>query len=473
MNRHICAVLFGGVLVLLLLAGGAFGADGWWNESWQYRRAITINNENPHDLFDYQVKVVVPRFKGMNYNFSDIRFTYKFGDKEREIPYWIENFAPENATVWVKVPCILKISNTTIYMYYGNPSAQSESNGTATFLFFDDFSTDTSSNYAVDNLFQQGGSISYDSTNKRLELTTSWVEGGTAGHNVFYYKGQKFDKDVLVGSTIHFLDGGIDMNGNGRSFKVISRYVPGGSNPPARCAGFWEKSAWAPSEQATISKDSRGDQIINHTPYDYTEGETYTFRLGSVGQKSNFYINDTFILSATSSTGMSNGYVGWETYAANIAVDDIYVAKYTESEPTVKIGVEQSQDFYISLNTNKANYSTGDVVNLVIEVNRMQENPQVMKFRLELEDLDEKPDTLIETGSFVMPAEFHKKVVLRFAIPESPFVPSGRYAFKAYLIEPSLGEVLAYDAVYFNVTEKEAKAKEQQSEAFAAFSLEE
>ena len=67
MNRHICAVLFGGVLVLLLLAGGAFGADGWWNESWQYRRAITINNENPHDLFDYQVKVVVPRFKGMNY----------------------------------------------------------------------------------------------------------------------------------------------------------------------------------------------------------------------------------------------------------------------------------------------------------------------------------------------------------------------------------------------------------------------
>ena len=114
------------------------------------------------------------------------------------------------------------------------------------------------------------------------------------------------------------------------------------------------------------------------------------------------------------------------------------------------------------------------MVNLVIEVNRTQENPQAMKFRLELEDLDEKPDVLIETGSFVMPAKFHKKVVLRFAIPENPFVPSGRYAFKAYLIEPSLGEVLAYDAVYFNVTEKEAKAKEQQqSEAFAAFSLEE
>ena len=100
MNHHIFAMLFGGVLVLLLFAGGAFGADGWWNESWQYRRAITINNiENPHDLFDYQVKIVVPRFKGMNYNFSDIRFIYKFESKVRELPYWIENFTNESAIV--------------------------------------------------------------------------------------------------------------------------------------------------------------------------------------------------------------------------------------------------------------------------------------------------------------------------------------------------------------------------------------
>ena len=78
-------MLFGGVLLLLcvVLVSSAVGADGWWNTSWQYRRAIRINNtENPHDLVDYQVKIVVPRFKGINYNFSDIRFTYKFGDKE-------------------------------------------------------------------------------------------------------------------------------------------------------------------------------------------------------------------------------------------------------------------------------------------------------------------------------------------------------------------------------------------------------
>jgi len=31
-----------------------------------------------------------------------------------------------------------------------------------------------------------------------------------------------------------------------------------------------------------------------------------------------------------------------------------------------------------------------------------------MKFRLELEDLDSEPDMLIETGSLVKSAEFHK-----------------------------------------------------------------
>jgi len=210
----------------------------------------------------------------------------------------------------VKVPHIPANGEVKIKMYYGNPSASAVSDGDKVFEFFDDFSTDTSSNYAVDNLFQEGGSISYDSTNKRLKLTTSWYEGGTAGHNVFYYKNQEFNKDVSVASTIHFLDGGIDMNGNGRSFKVILRYVSGGNNPPAICAGFWEKSRWNPTEQAMIAKDSRGDQPIIHTPYSYSEGETYTFRLGCIEQKCDFYINGKLVLSATSPTSISDGYVG-------------------------------------------------------------------------------------------------------------------------------------------------------------------
>jgi len=412
MNRHIFAMLFGGVLVLLMLASGAFGADGWWNESWQYRRAITINNtENPHDLFDYQVKIVVPRFNGMNYNFSDIRFIYKFESKVRELPYWIENFTNESAIVWVKVPFIPKTSNTTIYMYYGNPSAISQSNGDSVFILFDDFESGSLNKW---NVSVQGG-VPYGVTS----------EDRYSGEYARYVGPSACPADCFENYKVEF-------TWKNTLNVPTDNYI----------ISYWrrEPNDWGGEARIFIN----GNVILRDAGEfnTFTDTGWYTKNVSYTGNISSFKIVETDL-----------------TNAEKIYMDNIIVRKYTSPEPSVTIGVEQSKDFYITLNTNKANYSTGDVVNLVIEVNRTQGNPQVMKFRLELEDLDGKPDVLIETGSFVMPAKFHKKVVLRFIIPESPFVSSGRYAFKAYLIEPSLDEVLAYDAVYFNVTEKEAKAK--------------
>jgi len=460
MNHHIFAMLFGGVLVLLLFAGGAFGADDWWNESWQYRRAITINNiENPHDLFDYQVKIVVPRFKGMNYNFSDIRFTYKSG-MESEINYWIENFTNESAIVWVKVPFIPKNSNTTIYMYYGNPPASSASNGTATFEFFDDFegtSLDTTK-WTV----HKDAEVSYSVSDSKLIIS------GYGGAHIV---------SSPIGITAPFIMR-TKVSGYGTTHWDLNPIGYVNSND------HWTKwvlfdSTWI-RYGSSLTGYSHGSHIgVDSTGWSDTSCDAfYTFegKIYADGSSDLITPKGTFSTSNTNTPNANRVMLAYWRVAAvgcpnGRQFDWVSVRKYTEPEPTATIGVEQSKDFYISLNTNKANYSTGDVVNLAIEVNRTQENPQVMKFKLELEDLDGKPDTLIETGSFVMPAKFHKKVVLRFIIPESPFVSSGRYAFKAYLIEPSLGEILAYDAVYFYVKEKEAKAKEQQSEAFAAFSL--
>ena len=52
--------------------------------------------------------------------------------------YWIQETGTNYAIVWVKVPSI-PTSGTQMYLYYGNPIATSQSNGDATFLFFDDF----------------------------------------------------------------------------------------------------------------------------------------------------------------------------------------------------------------------------------------------------------------------------------------------------------------------------------------------
>ena len=120
----------------------------WYFQGWNYRVPIDISN-TAENLTDYQIKIT--------YNFSedyskgniqqycqDIRFTYynSTSGNQTEIPYWIEECnlsANDNATIWVKVPFLGNSSPTRIYMYYGNSTVSSESNGTAVFEFFDDF----------------------------------------------------------------------------------------------------------------------------------------------------------------------------------------------------------------------------------------------------------------------------------------------------------------------------------------------
>ena len=112
---------------------------------WKYRKKITLGGTNT-ELTNYSLEINLDNtnfeFSLANYTGKDLRFTYynTTTQKEEEIPYWIEDYnnTTEKATVWVKLPYI-NSSGATIYLYYGNENANSESNGTATFLFYDDF----------------------------------------------------------------------------------------------------------------------------------------------------------------------------------------------------------------------------------------------------------------------------------------------------------------------------------------------
>jgi len=72
-------------------------------------------------------------------DFGDIRFTDS--DGTTELDYWMEDKVDgDYAIFWVKVPNIPAYPDTTtIYIYYGNPSATTKSNGADTFIVFDDF----------------------------------------------------------------------------------------------------------------------------------------------------------------------------------------------------------------------------------------------------------------------------------------------------------------------------------------------
>jgi len=136
-------------------------------DGWSRRAPVTINNPGS-GLTDYQVKVDVTYDADMQPDFDDIRFMDS--DDSTELSHWRESYtASTSATFWVKVPSIPS-GNKTIYMYYGNATASSASDGDATFVFFDDF--DDASLGAAWTFTQVGGAIgSYAESGTVLRLT--------------------------------------------------------------------------------------------------------------------------------------------------------------------------------------------------------------------------------------------------------------------------------------------------------------
>jgi len=134
----------------------------WYNQSWDYRQEINISN-TAGDLTNYQVRIDLNSTNvGSNFNWSnngsDIRFTNSTDD---ELYFWIESWSNTTniSIIWVNVTSLPNNQNTTIYMYYGNSEATSESNGTATFEFFDDFEVAGAGDWVTESQ-----SPDYDST---------------------------------------------------------------------------------------------------------------------------------------------------------------------------------------------------------------------------------------------------------------------------------------------------------------------
>ena len=124
------------IFVLFLLSGLITLAEAAWLNGWSRRAPVTITGGAQTD---YQVKLEVTYDADMQGDFDDIRFTD--ADGETLLNYWLEVSTPSVAsTFWIKIPSILAPPGiTTIYIYYGNSSASSVSNGQATFILFDDF----------------------------------------------------------------------------------------------------------------------------------------------------------------------------------------------------------------------------------------------------------------------------------------------------------------------------------------------
>jgi len=305
----------------------------WVFSGWKYRVPIYIKELSGNTLNDYQVLVTLNstfNWSAVRSDLSDVRFTDSQGN---ELSYWIEDYSYGSfAKIWVKVPVIPANSNTVIYMYYGNSSATSKSNGELTFIYFDDFTSDTSSRYTVwENwigsptfIWNPGGSeVRSDTSNADYFLTT---KVNVKNDFAVEIRGYTQDNDAL-GSLIRTTDGryyiasmrvsDYDGTPQGGSSEALIMY----QSPPS-----WYREA--------ILLTSFGD-IVNPTSWQISGIAYYGESLIALynHKKAGSYYVGTISIDSIGLSSQAN--------SPPAHYDWIIVRKYVDPEPQVTIGEEE------------------------------------------------------------------------------------------------------------------------------------
>lgn len=151
------------------------GVDGT-----NYRKVITVDNSsNASELNNYQILLNLDTSElisagKMNSDCSDIRITDT--DGSTKLNYWLEaGCDTTNTKIWTKIPSIPANSSKSIYVNYGKTSLTSESNGTNTFITFDDFSGDLTQ-WTIDTPLAASTSISIVNSKMKIHVDKLYLQ---------------------------------------------------------------------------------------------------------------------------------------------------------------------------------------------------------------------------------------------------------------------------------------------------------
>ncbi len=314
--------------------------DTWWNYSWINRFEINLTNTYK-DLTDYQIKVeknLSAQYENneVTNDCSEVRFTYynASAESEQSLDYFVEecNLSNEdNATMWVKVPYIQNDTTTTIYMYYDNTtSAESESNGTATFLFFDDFEGNELDSGKWDGTTYASTS-DYDVDDGHLSMFDNW--GGCCQGGCIYGR-----INTLENFTV--------------PFAVESRFMVTGDNDLSSASEICYHTIFDDSNLIGISNLQYGfvfnttnaefaSYNVNFPSKDVWYRSTLTYTENNLTGTTS-YSTQTYGVGGTVSSEGPIGLAGdTDTATGYDYVDWIFVRNYTENEPSVTYNIQK------------------------------------------------------------------------------------------------------------------------------------
>lgn len=139
MRKIISIILIGALLVCLWNPTTVIVKakdDDWWNTNWGYRKEITIN----HDMVATDLENFPILFNSTSTNFSDHAqndgddFVFISSDGTIQYNHEIEYYSGTTGELiaWVNITSLSSTVDTTLYIYYGNPSCSNQENGVGT-----------------------------------------------------------------------------------------------------------------------------------------------------------------------------------------------------------------------------------------------------------------------------------------------------------------------------------------------------
>jgi hypothetical protein len=332
--------LFGG-------SGTASTASDFFDASWGFRKPVDVDNTgNPEQLTDYVVKLSIDASQSDFWNEieSDGR-SVRFADSDKAalLNFWTEKFdySGQSAAFWIKVPLILASSRKNLYLYYGNPGSANASTGSNVFLFFDDFADDDVSDWTI---YSSGGVQS--SLDPDPPTGTASVYSIEKINNSDPHGGYK-----LIAVALNTAAQGYTFEGR------VYRPSPYGGGAADRFAiensSFSGYGIIVNHSSNTVGIEERssgsGSSLGASVPLNPDENNWYKFRFDmKTGGTFDFYhldIDDNVLASAlnrsdatVSSFDRVTIHGGYEFF-----MDDLRIRKYTDPEPILTPGAQESQ----------------------------------------------------------------------------------------------------------------------------------
>jgi len=323
-----------------------FTGDPWFNQSFTYRKCITINHTKViQDCHNFPVLISMNSTDLANHsrqNGDDFVFTTVTGKRlNHEIESY--NSSTGKLVAWVNVTTLSSTEDTVLYLYYNNSLCNNQQNVAGTW----------DHQYVLVQHLGNSSGIIHDSS--------SYENDGTA------FNGAAFSKNGKIGAAYHF-DGINDY------ISVLPQSEFG--FPSDFTISFWEKAqtsflrmeiftlgSWQTSDNINFDLDDSGTGLWTYWngggwPYictgvsgQYTDGQWYYLTLARTGPIVSLYVNGELIdwLEDGSPMGTATGFlnIGCQNPAGfffNGFLDEIQISKTSRNPAWIQTSFNAMND---------------------------------------------------------------------------------------------------------------------------------